>query len=187
VLPVGARDPTSRGHPQPEPQHPPEPQTEPEPQPLRRILGRGSWPEVQYVASALRTETVGGALLLGAAVLALVWANTPWRTVYESLRDLRVGPLALYLDLTLGQWSTDGLLALFFLVAGIELKRELVAGDLSDRSRAALPIAAALCGVAVPAILYAVPFASRGVRATRCAAGRSRRPRTSPSRLPSWP
>ncbi len=142
--------------PQSEPQHPPEPQTEPEPQPLRRILGRGSWPETQYVASALRTETVGGALLLGAAVLALVWANTPWRTVYESLRDLRVGPLALHLDLTLGQWSTDGLLAVFFLVAGIELKRELVAGDLSDRSRAALPIAAALCGVAVPAILYAV-------------------------------
>ncbi len=142
--------------PQPEPQHPPEPQTEPEPQPLRRILGRGSWPETQYVASALRTETVGGALLLGAAVLALVWANTPWRTLYESLRDLRVGPLALHLDLTLGQWSTDGLLAVFFLVAGIELKRELVAGDLSDRSRAALPIAAALCGVAVPAILYAV-------------------------------
>lgn len=126
------------------------------PAPIRRLLGRGSWPEARYVASALRTETVGGALLLAAAVIALVWANTPFFTAYESLRDLRVGPLALHLNLTLGQWAADGLLAVFFLVAGIELKREFVAGDLSDRAKAALPIAAAACGVAVPAILYVV-------------------------------
>ena len=126
------------------------------PTPIRRLLGRGSWPEARYVASALRTETVGGALLLAAAVLALVWANSPFFTAYESLRDLRVGPLALHLNLTLGQWAADGLLAVFFLVAGIELKREFVAGDLSDRAKAALPIAAAACGVAVPAVLYVV-------------------------------
>jgi Na+:H+ antiporter, NhaA family len=120
-----------------------------------RLLSRGSWPEARYVASALRTETVGGALLLGAAVVALVWANTPWHAAYASLRDLVVGLSALHLDLTLGTWAADGLLALFFLVAGIELKREFVAGDLSDRSKAALPIAAAACGVAVPALLYA--------------------------------
>jgi NhaA family Na+:H+ antiporter len=132
---------------------PPRPLEAPAP---RRLLARGSWPEARYVASALRTETVGGALLLGAAVLALVWANTPWHTAYEALRDLRVGPPALHLDLTLAQWAGDGLLAVFFLVAGIELKREFVAGDLSDRSKAALPIAAAACGVALPAILYAV-------------------------------
>jgi len=144
--------------PQPETASQPEParQREPDRRPTRRLLARGSWPEARYVASALRTETVGGALLLGAAVLALVWANTPWHTAYESLRDLRVGPAALHLDLTLGQWAADGLLAVFFLVAGIELKREFVAGDLADRSRAALPIAAAACGVAVPAILYVV-------------------------------
>ena len=62
------------------------------------------------------------------------------------LRDLVVGPHALHLDLSLGTWAADGLLAVFFLVAGIELKREFVAGDLSDRSKAALPIAAAACG-----------------------------------------
>ncbi len=120
----------------------------------RRLLARGSWPEARYIAEQLRTETVGGALLLGAAVIALVWANTPWRAAYTGLRDLVVGPHALHLDLTLGTWAADGLLALFFLVAGIELKREFVAGDLSDRAKAALPIAAAVCGVAVPALLF---------------------------------
>ncbi|MEP6651094.1 MAG: Na+/H+ antiporter NhaA [Lapillicoccus sp.] len=131
--------------------------TPPEPplRPVRRLLARGTSPEAQYVASALRTETVGGALLLGAAVIALVWANTPWGDAYTALRDLVVGPHALHLNLSLGTWAADGLLALFFLVAGIELKREFVAGDLSDRSKAALPIAAALCGVVVPALLYA--------------------------------
>ncbi|HEY6742927.1 MAG TPA: Na+/H+ antiporter NhaA [Lapillicoccus sp.] len=136
-----------------------------EPQRRRRVLARGSWPEARYVASALRTETVGGALLLGAAVVALVWANTPWHAAYASLRDLVVGPAALHLDLTLGTWAADGLLALFFLVAGIELKREFVAGDLSDRSKAALPIAAAACGVAAPALLYAVTARLAGAEA----------------------
>ena len=126
-----------------------------EPQRPRRLLSRGSWPEARHVAEALRTETVGGALLLGAALVALVWANTPWQPAYEALRDFVVGPHVLHLDLSLGAWAADGLLALFFLVAGIELKREFVAGDLADRSKAALPIAAAACGVAVPALLYA--------------------------------
>ncbi len=122
----------------------------------RRLFTRSSWPEARYVASALRTETVGGALLLGAAVVALVWANSPWDTAYQLVRDVRVGPEALHLDLSLAQWAADGLLAVFFLVAGIELKREFVAGELSDRSKAALPIAAAVCGVVLPAGLYAV-------------------------------
>ncbi len=127
-----------------------------QPTPERRLLSRPGWTERRFVADALRTETVGGALLLAAAAIALIWSNTPWESVYESLRDLRVGPAALHLDLTLEEWSADGLLAIFFLVAGIELKREFVAGDLSDRSRAALPIAAAGFGVVVPAVLYAV-------------------------------
>ncbi|MGI8718149.1 MAG: Na+/H+ antiporter NhaA, partial [Lapillicoccus sp.] len=86
----------------------------------------------------------------------LVWANSPWDTAYQLVRDVRVGPEALHLDLSLAQWAADGLLAVFFLVAGIELKREFVAGELSDRSKAALPIAAAVCGVVLPAGLYAV-------------------------------
>ena len=121
-----------------------------------RILGRGTWRDARYVASVLRQETVGGALLLGAAVAALLWANSPWREAYAGLRDTVVGWPALHLDLTLGTWASDGLLAIFFLVAGIELKREFVAGDLADRRKAALPIAAAACGVVLPAGLYAV-------------------------------
>ena len=120
----------------------------------RRLLGRGSWPEASRIAVILRRETVGGALLLIATVIALVWANTPIADAYESLRDTRVGPAALHLDLTLGQWAADGLLAIFFFVAGLELKREFVAGDLRDPRRAAIPIAAAFGGVAVPALIY---------------------------------
>ena len=119
-----------------------------------RLLRRGSWHEARYVADLLRTETFGGALLLGAALLALIWANSPWRESYEALGDVVIGPHAFHLDLSLGTWAADGLLAVFFLVAGIELKREFVAGDLADRRKAALPIAAAACGVALPAILY---------------------------------
>ena len=68
----------------------------------------------------------------------------------------QVGPHALHLDLTLGQWAADGLLALFFFVAGLELKREFLVGELRTPAKAALPVAAALCGVALPAIVYAV-------------------------------
>ncbi|MDQ2782050.1 MAG: Na+/H+ antiporter NhaA [Actinomycetota bacterium] len=136
--------------------------SEPEESPPRRLLSRGTWPETRYVASALRTETVGGALLLGAALIAIVWANSPWSDAYQALGNLVVGPQALHLDLSLDTWAADGLLAVFFLVAGLELKREFVAGDLSDRSKAALPVAAAICGVALPAILYAVAAKATG-------------------------
>jgi Na+:H+ antiporter, NhaA family len=118
------------------------------------ILARGSWAETDRIAGILRKETVGGALLLAAAAIALVWANSPWGAAYETLRDLRVGPAALHLDLSLGTWSADGLLAVFFFVAGLELKREFVAGDLREPRRAALPIAAAVGGMAVPALFF---------------------------------
>jgi NhaA family Na+:H+ antiporter len=127
-----------------------------------RLFARSTWPEAQFVAAALRTETVGGALLLTAAVAALLWANSPWHTAYADLRDLTVGPHALHLDLSLGQWAADGLLALFFFVAGLELKREFLVGELRSPARAALPVAAALCGVVVPALLYAATVASLG-------------------------
>ncbi|WP_104523694.1 Na+/H+ antiporter NhaA [Blastococcus atacamensis] len=119
-----------------------------------RLFGRGSWSEASRIASVLRKETVGGVLLLIGTVVALVWANSPWAGSYESLRDLRVGPSSLHLDLPLGTWAADGLLAIFFFVAGLELKREFVAGDLRDARRAALPVAAAVGGMAVPALLY---------------------------------
>ena len=72
------------------------------------------------------------ALLLPATAAALVWANSPASDGYFALRDTRAGPAALHLDLTIGAWAADGLLAIFFFVAGLELKREFVAGDLRD-------------------------------------------------------
>ncbi len=122
--------------------------------PHRFLFGRGSWPETRRIGDVLRTETVGGALLLGAAVLALVWANSPWASAYQDLGAVKVGPQALHLDLTLAQWAADGLLAIFFFVAGLELKREFVAGDLRDPRRAIMPVAAALGGMAAPALIY---------------------------------
>jgi NhaA family Na+:H+ antiporter len=106
------------------------------------------------IARLLRRETVGGMLLLVAAAAALIWANSPVSASYAALRDLRVGPAALHLDLTLGAWAGDGLLAVFFFVAGLELKREFVAGDLRDPWRAALPVAAALGGMTAPALIF---------------------------------
>ncbi|MEU7578710.1 Na+/H+ antiporter NhaA [Streptomyces sp. NPDC041068] len=119
----------------------------------RKVLGRLSLPERNFVANALRTETVGGVLLLVAAVTALIWANTAGGS-YESVRTFHLGPGSLGLDLSIQHWAADGLLAVFFFVAGIELKRELVAGDLRDPKAAALPVVAALCGMAVPALVY---------------------------------
>jgi NhaA family Na+:H+ antiporter len=127
-----------------------------------RLFARGSWAETRRVADILRKETVGGVLLLAGTVLALVWANSPWSAAYAALRDTTVGPAALHLDLTLGEWAADGLLAIFFFVAGLELKREFVAGDLRDPRRAALPVAAAVGGMAVPALIYSLLNADGG-------------------------
>ncbi len=127
-----------------------------------RLFSRGSWAETQRIGDVLRKETVGGALLLGATVLALIWANSPWTDAYMSLRDTTIGPHSLHLDLSLGQWAADGLLAIFFFVAGLELKREFVAGDLRDPRRAALPITAAIGGMIAPAILFVVINRSTG-------------------------
>ncbi|KOV19209.1 pH-dependent sodium/proton antiporter [Streptomyces sp. XY152] len=120
-------------------------------------------PERSYVADALRTETVGGVLLLLAAVAALIWANVPaLHDSYESVSDFHFGPGAIGLDLSVAHWAADGLLAIFFFVAGIELKRELVAGDLRDPKAAALPVVAALCGMAAPALVYVLTSGAGG-------------------------
>ncbi|MBD9703448.1 Na+/H+ antiporter NhaA [Streptomyces caniscabiei] len=131
--------------------------------PTRKVLGRLSLPERTFVADALRTETVGGCLLLLAAVTALVWVNVPaLHDSYESVSDYHFGPEALGLNLSVAHWAADGLLAVFFFVAGIELKRELVAGDLKDPRTAALPVVAALCGMAVPALVYTLTTVTGG-------------------------
>ncbi|MEU9625859.1 Na+/H+ antiporter NhaA [Streptomyces luteogriseus] len=130
--------------------------------PRTSFLGLLPWPERQAVARALRTETVGGLVLLAAAVVALVWANTPFSGSYTTIRDFHFGIPALGLDLSVGHWTSDGLLTVFFLVAGIELKRELVVGSLRTPATAALPVIAAVCGMAVPAAFYAATIAAGG-------------------------
>ena len=92
-------------------------------------------------------ETVGGALMLVAAVVALLWANLGPAS-YQAVLHLPFGPL------DLEHWAADGLLAIFFFVAGLELKRELTVGALSKPAEALVPIVAALCGMVVPALIY---------------------------------
>lgn len=121
---------------------------------------RPSRRERGWVVDQLRDETVGGGLLLIAATLALVWANSPWADSYAALVALPVGPASVGLQLPLGDWAADGLLSVFFLVVGLELKHELVVGSLSRPSRAVVPIAAALGGMLVPALIFVVVNAS---------------------------
>lgn len=128
----------------------------PEPRRPRSLFARATRLESSRAADILRAETTGGLLLVAGAVVAIVWANSPWQATYTTLSTITVGPRALHLDLTLAQWAADGLLAIFFFVAGLEVKREFVAGDLRDRRRAALPVAAAIGGMAVPAAIDAV-------------------------------
>ncbi len=106
--------------------------------------------ERTFVGDLLRQETVGGAIVLAAAVVAVVWANSPFADAYVSLRHLQVGPL------DVEHWASDGALTLFFFLAGLELKRELLVGSLRRPADALVPIAAATAGVAVPAVIYTV-------------------------------
>lgn len=119
------------------------------------------------VRESARSDAFGGALLLGATVVALVLANTSAVGGYEAVRDFSFGPAALHLDLTVGQWASDGLLAIFFFVVGLELKEEFVAGKLRDPRRAAVPIAAAVGGVVVPALIFTAIAATAGGDALR--------------------
>jgi Na+:H+ antiporter, NhaA family len=111
----------------------------------------------------LRAEAVGGVVLMVAAALALGWANSPWRAAYGALwatpLAVRLGRFGI--DADLRRWVDDGLMTLFFLVVGLEIKRELVAGQLQTWRRAALPVVAAAGGMAVPALLYAAANAGR--------------------------
>ncbi|PWU59048.1 Na+/H+ antiporter NhaA [Micromonospora globispora] len=128
------------------------------------LLSRRSWPEARFLADVLRTETVGGGLLLLGAVVALLWANSPWRTAYAELGHWVPWPggSGLHLDLSLAAWAADGLLAIFFFVVGLELKREFLAGDLRDPRRAALPVVAAMGGMVLPALCYVAVNAAAG-------------------------
>jgi NhaA family Na+:H+ antiporter len=118
---------------------------------LARLVGRP-------VARFLAIEAAGGLLLLIATAVALIWANSPWSAGYEALwsTEVSLDVGSFHLSESLGHWVNDGLMALFFFVVGLEIKGELVSGQLSDRRDAALPAAAALGGMVVPAAIFAV-------------------------------
>jgi Na+:H+ antiporter, NhaA family len=103
----------------------------------------------------VHSETSGSILLFGATIIALIWANSPWRTSYVTLwkLPLQMGTRSLF-PMDLHHWIDDGLMVLFFLVVGLEIKRELAKGELSSFRQAALPIVAALGGMILPALLY---------------------------------
>ncbi len=109
---------------------------------------------VRNLLDTLRLESTGGTLLLIGAAIAIIWANSPWAEAYEHLRELHVGPAALHLDLSLHAWAADGLLAIFFFVVGLELKREIVTGELRRPATAIVPVVAAVGGMVVPAAFY---------------------------------
>src|SRR5215208_1507927 len=111
----------------------------------------------------LHTEAGGGIALLGAAAVALVWANSPWSAAYESLwtTELRLGIGDVELVEDLRHWVNDALMAVFFFVVALEIKRELVVGELRSPHTAALPAIAAVGGMAVPAAIYLVVNAGR--------------------------
>jgi NhaA family Na+:H+ antiporter len=118
------------------------------PQRARRI--------VTPLADFLREESAGGVVLLAATLLALIWANSPWQERSTDLwhTTLTVGPGSYTLHEDLQHWVNDGLMAVFFFVVGLEIKRELVVGELRDPRAVAAPAVAALGGMLVPALLF---------------------------------
>ena len=133
--------------------------SETEPTALRRPWSRSDRPlarAVRPLQEFLRSSIASAVPLLIAAVLAVVWANSPWWRGYERIWvtpvDLAVGRWAIHQDVRF--WVNEGLMTAFFLLAGLEIKRELVTGELRDRGAALLPVAAAIGGMAVPALIY---------------------------------
>lgn len=120
----------------------------PERGPVRRAVG----PLLEFLA----TETGGAAILLLATAAALVWVNSPWGSSYDALwhRRISLGVGDARVSYDLRHWVNEGLMTIFFLVVGLEIKRELVAGELDSVRKALLPALAALGGMVVPAVLY---------------------------------
>ncbi len=102
------------------------------------------------------SQTSGSIVLLLATVTAVVWANSPWSDLYHTLSRLDIGTYfnGKQYHLTLDHWVKDGLMAIFFFVVGLEIKREILIGELSSVKKAALPVMAAVGGAIIPALLY---------------------------------
>ena len=124
----------------------------------RRLLENATPVErlVRTFQEFARLEASGGILLIGCTVVALAWANSPWAGSYFHLwhTDPTFGLAGKLMSKPLHFWINDGLMALFFLLVGLEIKRETLVGELASFRKAALPIAAALGGMIVPAVLY---------------------------------
>ena len=101
-----------------------------------------------YLKEFFKLEAASGIVLFACAVVALVWANSPLAASYHTLWQVS------FVGLSLHHWMNDGLMAIFFLVVGLEIKREITQGELSSIQKASLPIAAALGGMVVPALIY---------------------------------
>jgi Na+:H+ antiporter, NhaA family len=110
----------------------------------------------ERVQDFLAKDTTGGLLLVFAAVCALIAANSPIRHLYQTVSETAIGPAAWHLNLTVAEWSADGLLALFFLAVGLELKHEITVGSLRNPRQAGVPILAAMGGMAMPALIFAL-------------------------------
>jgi Na+/H+ antiporter NhaA len=122
------------------------------------LSGRTAWARslTTPVRDFLSTETGGAAVMLGAAIAALIWANAPFSHSYETVwgTKLSVTVGSAGISATLRQWVNEGLMSLFFLVVGLEAKRQLDVGDLRERRRLAIPVLAALGGIALPVCIY---------------------------------
>lgn len=110
--------------------------------------------EKRWLLRVLRDETAGGALLLIAGVVAFVIANSELGDWYQDFRNTKIGFEAIGLNLTVAHWAADAFLAIFFFVAGLELKHEFTHGSLAQRRQAVVPIVAAIAGMVVPALVY---------------------------------
>jgi len=117
-----------------------------------QLFPRPTGREMGAVRQYLSTEFIGGIALFAAVVIALALANSPWQSAYHRFTEYQIGFGAYRLDVR--NWAADGLLAIFFAVAGLELRREITHGDLRNPRQVALPVIAALCGMAVPALIY---------------------------------
>jgi NhaA family Na+:H+ antiporter len=109
-----------------------------------------------------RGEAAGGIVLLVCTAVALVWANSPWSSAYAAIlhHPLRLGGSQFMLELSVHEWINDGLMAVFFFLVGLEIKREMLVGELASMRQAALPIAGAIGGMVIPALIYAAINAS---------------------------
>jgi NhaA family Na+:H+ antiporter len=121
-------------------------------EPARRVAEKILRPLERF----LHVEAASGIVLLVAALVALVWANSPWSSSYEALwhMPITLGAGSLVFTQTLHFWVNDGLMAIFFFVVGLEIRREIHEGELADLKRAALPVAAAIGGMLAPALIY---------------------------------